>query len=115
MGLFGTSTRKRDDEEIPSKEVDGSDDHPSKPVIPPPITKLSATADDHDRSMTDVEAGETKYSPLNETSRPPNQTHSSTHSGEVTSPGSSRPNLPSFLTMRENADLKAYQANGFER
>jgi hypothetical protein len=118
MGLFWTSTSKCEDEENPSKlsnEGDESGDHHSKPVLPHLSTKFSATGDDHDRSMTDVELGEMRSFPPNETSLPPNQAHLSTHSAKATSSGSSSPKLPSFLTMRENADLKKYQTKNFER
>lgn len=118
MGLFGTSIRKCDDEQIPSKlsnEGDESGDHHSKPALPPLVTKFSAVAYEHDRSMTDVELGEMRSSPPNETSLPPSQTHLSTYSAKAASSGSSCPTLPSFLTMREDADLKNYQGKNFER
>lgn len=105
MGLFGTSTQKRDDEETPSKlsnEGYRIDDHLARSTI----TKFSAVPDDHDRSKTDIELGETKNRPSNEISSPPNQTHSSESGGAK---------LPSFLIMRENADLKGYRAKNFER
>ena len=71
--------------------------------------------DDHDRSMTDAELGETKSSPLNETNQHPNQTLSSMYSVKVTSSESSHANLSSLRTVKENADLKDYQANNIER
>ena len=112
MGLFGTSTRKRDDEETPSKlsnEGYRIDDHLARSTI----TKFSAAPADHDRSKTDIELGETKNRPSNEISRPPNQTHSSTY--KVRSSESAPPKLPSFLIIRENADLKGNRAKKFER